>query len=93
MESFFATAPRGLEEMLLSEVRSQHASDARAVPGGVAFSGTWDVCYRVNFWSRIASRQRYGAEEPAEEPGVRHASHQGCGLRPLARRNWPAPER
>jgi len=26
------------------------------VPGGVAFGGGWDVCYRVNLWSRIASR-------------------------------------
>ncbi len=27
-----------------------------AAPGGVAFSGTWEVCYRANLWSRIASR-------------------------------------
>ena len=26
------------------------------VPGGVAFSGPWDVCYRANLESRIASR-------------------------------------
>jgi putative N6-adenine-specific DNA methylase len=25
-------------------------------PGGVAFSGTWETCYRANLWSRIASR-------------------------------------
>ena len=25
-------------------------------PGGVAFSGNWEVCYRANLWSRIASR-------------------------------------
>lgn len=29
---------------------------ASAVPGGVAFSGGWDACYRANLWSRIASR-------------------------------------
>src|SRR5688500_15899682 len=27
-----------------------------ALAGGVAFSGDWTTCYRVNFWSRIASR-------------------------------------
>jgi putative N6-adenine-specific DNA methylase len=27
-----------------------------AVPGGVAFSGSWDGCYRTNLWSRVASR-------------------------------------
>ena len=29
---------------------------ASAVPGGVAFSGAWDTCYRVNLRSRVASR-------------------------------------
>ncbi|HVL34383.1 MAG TPA: THUMP domain-containing protein, partial [Burkholderiales bacterium] len=29
---------------------------AIAVPGGVSFTGGWHTCYRVNFWSRIASR-------------------------------------
>jgi putative N6-adenine-specific DNA methylase len=55
-ESFFATAPRGLEDLLLQEVISFSGKDAKAVPGGVAFSGGWDVCYRTNLWSRIASR-------------------------------------
>jgi putative N6-adenine-specific DNA methylase len=39
------------------------------VPGGVAFAGTWQTCYRANLWSRIASRVlwkihefRYGSE-------------------------------
>jgi len=30
--------------------------DAKETPGGVAFSGTWEICYRANLWSRIASR-------------------------------------
>ena len=29
---------------------------AAAVPGGVAFTGGWQACYRANLWSRIASR-------------------------------------
>jgi 23S rRNA (guanine2445-N2)-methyltransferase len=53
---FFATAPRGLEELLAKEVRALGGADAAAVPGGVAFSGGWDACYRANLWSRIASR-------------------------------------
>ncbi len=32
------------------------ARQARAVAGGVAFSGSWETCYRANLWSRIASR-------------------------------------
>ncbi len=26
------------------------------MPGGVAFAGGWDACYRANLWSRVASR-------------------------------------
>jgi putative N6-adenine-specific DNA methylase len=54
--AFFATAPRGLEALLLRELQSLGAREAQAVPGGVAFTGTWETCYRANLWSRIASR-------------------------------------
>ena len=39
--------------MLLREL---NVANATAVPGGVAFSGSWETCYRANLWSRIASR-------------------------------------
>jgi putative N6-adenine-specific DNA methylase len=55
-ESFFASSPRGLEALLLKELESLGAKDVRGVAGGVAFSGDWQVCYRANLWSRIASR-------------------------------------
>jgi putative N6-adenine-specific DNA methylase len=42
--------------LLLKEVLSLGGNDAISVAGGVAFSGEWSVCYRVNLWSRIASR-------------------------------------
>jgi putative N6-adenine-specific DNA methylase len=55
-EAFFASAPRGLEALLGEELKALSAQDIKAVPGGVAFSGDWATCYRVNHWSRIASR-------------------------------------
>jgi putative N6-adenine-specific DNA methylase len=55
-ESFFASAPRGLEPLLVQEINSLKGEKATAVPGGVLFAGDWTTCYRVNFWSRIASR-------------------------------------
>ena len=55
-ESFFASAPRGLEVLLGKELEALSARDIKAVPGGVAFSGDWATCHRVNYWSRIASR-------------------------------------
>jgi putative N6-adenine-specific DNA methylase len=42
--------------LLLDEVKNLGAGEANAVPGGVAFAGDWTTCYRVNYWSRIASR-------------------------------------
>src|SRR5205814_1532529 len=54
-ESFFATCPRGLESLLVQELDALDIS-ASAVPGGVAFSGPWEACYRANLWSRLASR-------------------------------------
>jgi putative N6-adenine-specific DNA methylase len=55
-ESFFASAPRGLEPLLATELEALSAQDVKPVPGGAAFSGDWSTCYRVNYWSRIASR-------------------------------------
>jgi putative N6-adenine-specific DNA methylase len=55
-ETFFATAPRGLEALLAREIGALSGKDVTPVAGGVAFGGDWAACYRVNFWSRIASR-------------------------------------
>ncbi|HSA90320.1 MAG TPA: THUMP domain-containing protein [Burkholderiales bacterium] len=55
-EAFFASAPRGLESLLLQELSSLGAGELAQTPGGVAFSGNWEICYRANLWSRIASR-------------------------------------
>jgi putative N6-adenine-specific DNA methylase len=52
---WFATCPRGLEPLLACELAELDIS-AAAVPGGVAFPGGWDACYRANLWSRLASR-------------------------------------
>jgi len=41
---------------LQKEISSLGGENPVVVPGGVAFGGGWEVCYRVNLWSRIASR-------------------------------------
>jgi len=56
MENFFATCPRGLEMILVDELRHLGAVKVHAVGGGVQFGGDLLVCYRVNLESRIASR-------------------------------------
>jgi putative N6-adenine-specific DNA methylase len=52
---FFASCPRGLEPLLVRELGELDIT-ASAVPGGAAFGGRWESCYRANLWSRIASR-------------------------------------
>ena len=56
MENFFATCPRGLEMILVDELRQLGAVKVHAVGGGVQFDGDLSLCYRVNLESRIASR-------------------------------------
>jgi putative N6-adenine-specific DNA methylase len=55
-ETFFAPCPRGLEAPLADELRELGASDVVQADAGVGFSGDFNVCYRVNLQSRIASR-------------------------------------
>jgi len=55
-EAFFASCPRGLEALLGEELGALGADAPEAVPGGVAFTGSWETCYRANLWSRLASR-------------------------------------
>jgi putative N6-adenine-specific DNA methylase len=55
-EAFFASCPRGLEPLLARELSALGIQGASAVPGGVAFAGGWEACYRANLWSRVASR-------------------------------------
>ena len=58
--------------MLSRELASLEIQGAVPVPGGVAFSGSWQSCYRANLWSRIASRilWRVGEFEYQNEDGV-----------------------
>lgn len=53
------------------------------MPGGVAFAGSWEVCYRANLWSRVASRilWRVGAFDYASEDDLY------AGARAL---DWPS---
>lgn len=56
MNQYFAICPRGLEELLIEELRNVGAEELRSTHGGVHFSGDWEVCYRANLESRLATR-------------------------------------
>ena len=56
MEKFFATCPRGLEQLLAEELQQLKAENLQAVGGGVGLGGDFPLCYKANLESRIASR-------------------------------------
>jgi putative N6-adenine-specific DNA methylase len=55
-EHFFAPCPRGLEQPLVDELTALGAQHIAPTDGGVGFQGEFALCYRVNLWSRVASR-------------------------------------
>lgn len=55
-DRFFAPCPRGLEISLVAELAGMGATDVKAADGGVHFAGPFNLCYRANLESRIASR-------------------------------------
>ncbi|MDE1886235.1 MAG: bifunctional 23S rRNA (guanine(2069)-N(7))-methyltransferase RlmK/23S rRNA (guanine(2445)-N(2))-methyltransferase RlmL [Xanthomonadaceae bacterium] len=56
VKSFFATCPKGLEYLLVDELKTLGAADVREALAGVHFTGELDVGYRACLWSRLASR-------------------------------------
>lgn len=67
---FFASCPRGLEQVLAHELAALAASSVKAVDGGVHFAGSLTLGYAANLHSRVASRilwrveqARYGTDQ------------------------------
>ena len=56
MEHYFATCPRGLEQVLAAELGALGAREVSPVDGGAAFDGDLALCYAANLESRVASR-------------------------------------
>ncbi len=52
----FLTCPKGLEGLLLEELKSLGADACRETVAGVAFEASIEVMYRVALWSRLGNR-------------------------------------
>lgn len=52
----FATCPRGVEPLLLEELRSLGAASVKETVGGIHASGDLAFAYKACLWSRLASR-------------------------------------
>ncbi|MDX2462892.1 MAG: bifunctional 23S rRNA (guanine(2069)-N(7))-methyltransferase RlmK/23S rRNA (guanine(2445)-N(2))-methyltransferase RlmL [Porticoccus sp.] len=56
MNKLFASCPKGLEELLASELESLGADQVRLTVAGVYVDGSLEFAYRACLWSRIANR-------------------------------------
>ena len=56
MQNFFASCPRGLEQLLAEDLAAVGGLHIKTVSGGATFAGDWAVCYAANLHSRIAAR-------------------------------------
>lgn len=54
--AMFATAPRGLEEMLADELQGLGLAQVRVRRGGAGFEADLAGAYRACLWSRVANR-------------------------------------
>lgn len=82
MNQYFATCPRGLEALLVNELKQCNAKDITPTDGGVAFAGELSVCYSANLHSRIATRvlMQVGRGKYATEDDLYQAAY---------KLNWP----
>ena len=75
-QQFFATAPKGVTDLLATELSQLGATAVRDNRAGVEFEGTLETAYRACLWSRLANRILLPlAEFPAADPD---ALYQGC---------------
>ncbi|MGL5505788.1 MAG: THUMP domain-containing protein, partial [Aeromonas veronii] len=56
MKEFFATCPKGLENLLADELTNLGAEQVRETVAGVHFKGELAIGYKACLWSRFASR-------------------------------------
>ena len=56
MRDFFATCPKGLEYLLVDELKALGGADVHEALAGVHFRGELETAYRACLWSRLASR-------------------------------------
>ena len=56
MREFFASCPKGIEYLLVDELKALGASDVREALAGVHFRGELAIGYGACLWSRLASR-------------------------------------
>lgn len=75
--SLFATTPKGLELLLVDELKALGAENAAEKLAGVAFTGDLTLAYKACLWSRLANRILLElGKAPASTPEALYAAVQ-----------------
>lgn len=75
--NFFATTPKGLELLLVDELRALGAKTAAEKLAGVVFTGDLSLAYQACLWSRLANRILLSLQQvPAKTPQELYAGIQ-----------------
>lgn len=75
--NFFATAPKGVADLLAAELTEFGATSVKENRAGVEFQGSLETAYRACLWSRIANRILLPlADFPAENPDALYTGSQ-----------------
>lgn len=68
--SFFATCPKGLEDLLARELEVFTPAAVHMSIGAVYFDATIDVAYSLCLWSRVANRVFLQLNDPKNSPPI-----------------------
>lgn len=68
--SFFATCPRGMEDLLAKELENLSISDYQITVGAVYFNGPLRAAYALCLWSRVANRVMLQLNDPRASPPI-----------------------
>lgn len=66
--SFYATCPKGLEDLLAQEIQALGVIEPRQTIGAVYFDGALAVAYELCLWSRLANRVLLQLNNPKDSP-------------------------
>ncbi len=67
---FFATCPKGMEDLLLTEVQNLNCIEYQQTVGAIYFTAPLSAAYRLCLWSRVANRVMLLLNEPADSPPI-----------------------
>ena len=84
-----ATCVLGLEEILEGELRALEAQDVERQRGAVAFTGTWEDCWRANWRLRTANRVLVSPTRSSTRFSGKGATGRSC---PAAQNSHPVDE-